>query len=658
MKRFIILFIALCLTMQVYCQKKDGGLLSSKYSVEELKGLLPPSNTLAIPKIEDRQGWSKADQQMLKANYEEALKRLDYRWPSLPATMILAFERNGNRSKYDSISFEKRRVLLCLLFAEIYENQGRFLDQIADGLWSICEESYWGSSAHINQSRSGAGLPDVSDPHVDLFSAETGDLLACTDYILGTKLEKYSKQLRPRIAYEIDKRIFKPVLAYNHWWMGFSSKNGSRPNNWNPWICSNWLNTTLLMIKDPKEKAEMVNRILQVLDNFLTPYPQDGGCDEGPGYWDAAGAALYDNLEILNFATGNAFDYAYQNEKIKNIGRYIYRVQIGENYFLNFADASPKVKADAPLVWRFGRDIKDEPMMQFAAYYRAAQHGTFSNFRPFRTLFDLFTRAEFEKTQAKLPFPRTVWLPDTQIMTCRDVEGSSKGWFLGAKGGHNAESHNHNDVGNFVIFYDGLPLLIDVGSGTYTAKTFSSRRYEIWYNSSAYHNTPSINGIEQSPGREFKARNVSHKGGKMFDEISLDIAEAYSADAGIIHWLRTMRLNRNKNVEIQENFALKKPSEIENHLMTCYPVDDNGKGRLTIHYAPDGVKSIDFELKYDPSQWRVSVEKIKMDKEEDLGVKRNWGENIQRINFTSVKKVQQGHSSFVISKAPFKNNKN
>ena len=49
------------------------------------------------------------------------------------------------------------------------------------------------------------------------------------------------------------------------------------------------------------------------------------------------------------------------------------------------------------------------------------------------------------------------------------------GFFFGAKGGFNAESHNHNDVGSCVMYFDGKPCLIDLGREEYTAKTFSSK---------------------------------------------------------------------------------------------------------------------------------------------------------------------------------------
>ena len=101
-----------------------------------------------------------------------------------------------------------------------------------------------------------------------------------------------------------------------------------------------------------------------------------------------------------------------------------------------------------------------------------------------------------------------MWLPGIQIMAARVREGSADGLYLAAQGGHNAESHNHNDVGNFIVYANGEPAIIDVGVETYTAKTFSPQRYDIWTMQSAYHNLPTVNGVMQGAGREFEARNV------------------------------------------------------------------------------------------------------------------------------------------------------
>ena len=57
-----------------------------------------------------------------------------------------------------------------------------------------------------------------------------------------------------------------------------------------------------------------------------------------------------------------------------------------------------------------------------------------------------------------------------QVMAAREKGGSPEGLYLAAKGGHNAESHNHNDVGSCIMFVDGLPGIIDVGWGSIPRK--------------------------------------------------------------------------------------------------------------------------------------------------------------------------------------------
>ncbi|MFF5249487.1 hypothetical protein ACFY3V_34860 [Streptosporangium sp. NPDC000095] len=56
------------------------------------------------------------------------------------------------------------------------------------------------------------------------------------------------------------------------------------------------------------------------------------------------------------------------------------------------------------------------------------------------------------------------------MMVARERRGSPDGLFLAAKGGYNVESHNHNDVGPFIVALDARPVLVDVGVGEYTAR--------------------------------------------------------------------------------------------------------------------------------------------------------------------------------------------
>lgn len=633
MKKITLLLLGISLFFQLSAQK--GNLLSGKYNGEELqKILIPKDQWTPFPKLNDRAGWSKADQEMMQSYLKDAEQYINYNWPSLPATTSLLIVRNGNRSEYDGLRFKKRQVLATLLLAEIYENKGRFIDPIINGVYSICEETFWGSPAHLPKSKDYRGLMDVTQPFVELFGAETATYLAWVDYFLGDKLDEISPQIRKRIYYEVNNRIFVPAMTKPHGWMA-SNANGRRPNNWNPWICSNWLNSALLLEKNETRRTDMVNKILNVLDQFLNPYPQDGGCDEGPGYWGAAAASLYDNIAMLNTATHNSFQYVFDNEKFKNMGRFIYRAQISKKYFLDFADADPQPGMDGNMIYRFGKAIQDTDMMKFGAFYPKTEPGKIGH-QYFRNFYSLFIQDEYKKAERGLPLPQNVWLHDLQVMVARDKQGATEGFFLAAKGGNNDESHNHNDIGNYIVYYDGFPLLIDVGRGTYTARTFSNNRYDIWFNCSDYHNLPTINGVTQPAGAEYKASKVAYQQGKNFSQFSLDIASAYPENAGVKSWQRSVRLNRGKNVEINDIISLIKDDKITEHLMTCYPAEVIKPGELVIHYQPkDGVAK-DFVIRYDAKQMQPDIEKVQLTTAEDKGIIEKWGDSIYRINFNIV----------------------
>ena len=162
-------------------------------------------------------------------------------------------------------------MLGTLVFAECIEGKGRFLDKIINGIWLLSEESTWILPAHVGAQKAGSGLPDVQEPLVDLFSAETGNLFAWTSYLLNNQLQKISPLICARMKYELQKRILIPASTHTDmWWMHTPGiKNADyHINNWTPWICSNWLSIILLDDADPRHRSKVVYKIMTILDRF------------------------------------------------------------------------------------------------------------------------------------------------------------------------------------------------------------------------------------------------------------------------------------------------------------------------------------------------------------------------------------------------------
>lgn len=617
-------------------------MLSQQYPEAKLAQLLVGRDEWRpFPTANERAAWDGLPDAVRARHIADGVGYLDHDWPTVLATRFLDYVRDGDRDRMPRASFGRRSALVALVLAECTEGEGRFIDDIVNGVWAVCEETYWGVSAHIGVQKAGAGLPDVAEPTVDLFAAETSALLAWVAYLLGDRLAEVSLLVPARVTAEIDRRILTPLLQRDDFgWMGFG---GQRVNNWNPWICSNWIASALLSEEDAERRVALVAKAVRALDNFIDPYPRDGGCDEGPSYWGAAGAAMYVCLELLHGATNGAVD-VFGDKHIADIGRFIYRVQIAGRYFVNFADAPALVSPSPSTVYCYGRRIGDERMARLGAWAAADQDvaGRGHSGALGKQLQGLFATEGLAEADATPPLPRDVWLNEIEVMVARDAEGSSDGFFLAVKGGHNAESHNHNDVGSFVVYLDGKPVLVDAGVEAYTSRTFSSRRYEIWTMRSQYHNLPTVNGVEQAPGAGFASADAVYACDEASAGVTMDIGGAYPDDAGIESWERAVRLDRGSGVTVEDSYELTgDPESLTWNLVTACHASLGRPGVIELAEAPlggDRVSGI-ARLRYDPNTVDATIEEIPIEDGRLAGI---WGSRLERIVLTARSPVSHG----------------
>ncbi len=651
-KTFCLLCCLICVCVSMAypsSNQEDLNLLSGSFTQEELARLiLPKQEWNPYPRSGDQAGWEKVPQALREAHIRQAEKHLHQNWDTPKASVFLEYVRNGNRSNYQRVSFGRRVKLAELVLGECFEGKGRFLDDILNGVWAISEETYWGVPAHVGAQEAGSGLPDVEEPTVDLFAAETGMLLAWTYYLVGERLDELSPLVRKRILLEVDRRIISVNLERDDfWWMGFA---GRTVNNWNPWICSNWLTAVFLLEDNQERRVQSVHKILQCLDNFLNPYPRDGGCDEGPGYWSRAGGSLYDCLELLYSVSQGRIDI-FDQPLIQEMGRFISSAYIADRYYINFADAAACLNPDASLIFRYGKSINDRNMMKFGSFLAQQQNfgadylkGSFGVLG--RLLPALFQLEDLQQMESFAPFARDIWFPELEVMAARSFAGSSKGLYLAAKGGHNAESHNHNDVGSFIVYADGYPALIDVGVETYTAKTFSSQRYEIWTMQSAYHNLPTVNGVMQREGAQYRASDVNYRADDAKVVFNLDISGAYPPEAKLKSWKRSLTLNRGRSVIIEDRYELAEAMQpVRLSFMSWRKPELIAPGTLRLH-NPEGLEDLSpLSLGFDPDQFTVIIEELQV---LDSRLQASWGDYVYRILLTAKDITLTGGSTITL----------
>lgn len=520
--------------------------------------------TPQFPPMTDRAAWEAVDPADRADLLELAETWRAKPYPLLTAGMYASFIRTGSRRDCEAPYFARRVKLCSAALHMCLTGKQDLLGDVEDGLWLLCEETAWAISAHANLNADHP-FPDARATVIDLFAAQTGMILSFVCQLLGDALHP---DLTARVRSEVERRILKPFMMYDgEWWMGFVRKDLC---NWTPWIVSNVLMTANVW-QFGGEK--LVERACGMLDRWLVCVPEDGGCDEGTGYWNMAGGAFLDCLMLLETTCGVDL---WGVEKVRRMMAYPEMMYLGNGWCANFADCDARPYLSGERLQYAGEKTGNAALVRMGAEMRGLPTKELSDTPHLsRLLMRLFHPAAGSQTEVSkdvitevlrshfaAPQSETfrcleekgislkeVWLPDLQVRLVDAWElqfGMERGRRImrpfhttaAMKGGHNAESHNHNDVGSFLLSVDGRMQVVDAGNMVYTAKTFSGSRYELWNCRSMYHNVPVIGGYEQMNGPQYAAKDVE----KTERGMKLDMAQAYPAEAGVKACRREMML--------------------------------------------------------------------------------------------------------------------
>ncbi|WP_433381568.1 heparinase II/III domain-containing protein [Actinoplanes sp. CA-142083] len=451
-------------------------------------------------------------------------------WPTPLASAYARYFKDGNRTGYEEVVWEREyRVSRAAIMAAVTGDPG-WLDEVADGVTLLCEQSSWCWPAHDDTfARHQAVVPTVTDPYLDLGAGEVAGQLAWLDHLLGAQLSASFPGLRERIRHEVDRRVLTPFETRLDWhWLGLDGE----VHNWNPWIHSNVLVAALQLVDDPARRAAIVARVVEGLDRYAAALPADGAVDEGYSYWWQGACRLFEALDLLIYASdGSLGDEPFH--ALREVVAFPHRVHLGGDWYLNYADGPARPSREQPwdALHRAALRVGDDAAAAHALAHRDVATETWGLGFLLRALTD---RAWASAVVGSFRPAAHTWFPSTQVLIAR-----SERLTLAVKGGHNGENHNHNDVGSFVVALGGVPVLVDPGRPTYTAQTFGPRRYEIWTMQSSWHNTPTIRHSTQMPGRSHGAENACATEASLTMELAppygIGIARSWKRTAGLDH---------------------------------------------------------------------------------------------------------------------------
>ena len=565
---------------------------------------------------------------------EKAEIALDQEIPSVLAADYMLFSKTGNRSIFEDKYFARRTMLLDLTIGEYVEKKGRFAQKLTQVLWAILEESSWIIPAHnrLRPSNVHAALPMTHKAnYIDLFSAATGAAVAVAYYFHKPLLENAPYDLGKRIGYELDRQLWAPflddkIMRENCKWSGLS---GNKVNNWCPWIITNLLTVCALTQENTDMRTQILERALPILDRFAEASPADGGCDEGPRYWELAGGSLWAACLLARDMTGGYVDVLHE-PLLKNMGEYEVKMLAAPGFLLNFADAPVNYAPNSYLLYHWGKTCRSETLVSCAGALMDGEPET-DRRTPYKYLRYL-TTPQPEKRQ--IAAPEKAYIESLQIAITRPSGQLGKGMYLAVKGGHNGESHNHNDLGNIVVFSDDLPIFIDVGVGEYTKRYFGPERYDVWFTRSDYHNSATFNGITQQAGTEYFAEATYDP---EFGGFSLLLAKGYPTNAGLKDYQRSAVLKGDRII-VTDHVQFHKPGTVAFHFMTIAKPENVEEGSFRL---------LGKTVKFDP-QLSLSVDEPDLMIPEAEPIPGFWGvEKLYRITLTTKEKLVE--NTFVLT---------
>jgi hypothetical protein len=530
---------------------------------------------------------------LMDALHEEAARGVREEPPPPPPwSLHRRYDDTGDRTAYERHQFARRRRLVALAMTALVDGgpgyERREVDEALAGmLWSVCDEYSWSVPERATYAQAhGRTLETCVDP----FSCETAHTLAEVVFLLAGRLPA---PVVERVRGNVRRRVLDPLYADPRPWPWESARTA-----WAA-VCGGAAGMAALLLEDdPALLAAGIDRSLRALDTFLAGLTADGGCAAGIGHWAHGFGYFTLFTEALRARTG--VDLFAERPLACLAAEFPAAVALSADRYPSFSGspgshalspglltrlhercgtrlppitAMPEFGSDRRHLWAFTRDLAwTDP----AVLNSAAPTGT-------------------------------SWLPELGWLTDRRSAPDGLAVAFAAKGGHNREPHNHNDLGQFILSAGGEQLLADIGPGEYPTGFLDPEHSAVGLHSSAeVHSVPVVDGRPQRAGRNAAARVVEQLTTDQSALLELDLSSAYDGGAEI---RRRFEWRADGHLTLTDFFTgAKRAGEV--FMSRLRPELDKGVARWR------GTRGM-AELRYRRQCWRPAVEELEVT--DDLG---------------------------------------
>jgi Heparinase II/III-like protein/Domain of unknown function (DUF4962) len=275
-------------------------------------------------------------------------------------------------------------------------------------------------------------------------------------------------------------------------------------HNWNP-VCNGGAAVLALALEGESELAAPVLKIaVPAMDHFWDHLAEDGGWDEGTGYWLYGFRYAFIAAEALRRAGKPGGAERFQLAGAKRTGYFPIVFNPGLKLTASFGDSNGR--ANDAIFYLLARAYHDPAFIWFQdrAPLPAIDRGAWPQealtllWRPVGEAWLPEGPRDFKpQLDPVYVFPSIGW----GMMTPHQPDPP---YFLAFKNGSLAANHTHLDLNHISIAYGDTMLAVELGSRPYPADYFSPQRNSYYEITTAGHNTVLIGGKGQVPGKQGK----------------------------------------------------------------------------------------------------------------------------------------------------------
>lgn len=368
---------------------------------------------------------------VLKDALRNGNKYINNDWNMLTASMYA--EAIGDR--YREIYKMRRVILARLALAEYVERKGRFLTDIINGIWCICDESTW-------ILPDGSGKLRFERASLDADSAKTASLLATAVHIFRKELPS---EVKRRVYYESEQRVFAPF---------FDAAEIETET------AANVFTACMFIESDDEKRCAVTDKILTLCEIYLEEFANGKIREKNEGNLYNRTACLFDILEMLYNATDLKFS-VFSDDRIKLAADCIYKAHLGSDGF-----SEAETESDGARVYLFGKRMDYKKLRDFGAsdYLKPDDKTLPNSINLFHKLYSVKHASEIAAYGDNFDAQECGYIDGMEIFVKK-----TKDFSAAIKGGRDS-------AGNFMVYLENEPYVVDLEKS---------------------HNLPVINGFAQ-----------------------------------------------------------------------------------------------------------------------------------------------------------------